>query len=157
MRLSAADAAAAGRANRDRREKLAAGAVAQPGKFRDDLVEAGIDVVGELNFRDGTQPVDAHADSRADDAAFGNRGVDDPVLAVLALEAVRAAEHAAEVADILADDDDARVAVHDDIVRGTDRFDHVHLRHQQSSSSAPGLCVASMRRRCDSSRVGGSA
>ena len=133
MCLAAANATAAGRANRNRREEFTAGAIAKSRQLADDLVEARVDVIGKLNFGDRPQAVDAHADRRADDAAFGNRCVDDPVLAILALQSVGAAEHAAEIADILAENDDVRVLVHHDVERGADGLDHVHLCHYDSS------------------------
>ena len=110
VRLAAANAAAAGRADRNGREEFAAGAVAESRQLADDLVEAGIDVVGKLDLGDRAQAVDAHADRGADDAAFGDRRVDDAMLAVLALQAVGAAEYAAEVTDVLAEHDDAGIA-----------------------------------------------
>ena len=39
------------------------------------------------------------------------------------------AEHAAEIADVLAHDDHARVALEHDVHRGVERLDHVHVRH----------------------------
>ena len=46
---------------------------------RQDLVETGVDVVGELDLCDRSQAVESHADRRSDDAAFRNRRVDDAV------------------------------------------------------------------------------
>ena len=110
VRLAAADAAAAGRADRHRRPELAGAAIAQPRELADDLVVGRIDVVGELDLGDRPQAVDAHADRRADDAALGDRRVEHAVLAVLALQAVGDAEHAAEVAHVLAEHHHVRVA-----------------------------------------------
>ena len=45
------------------------------------------------------------------------------------LQSLRAAEHAAEVADVLAEHDDPLVALHRDRVRVADRLDHRHRRH----------------------------
>src|SRR2546430_6254061 len=67
------------------------------------------DVIGELNLRHGLQAVDSHADGRRDDAAFGDRCVEHPVLTVLSLQPLGDAEHAAEVADVLAEYHHARV------------------------------------------------
>ena len=73
----------------------------------DDLVVRRIDVVGELDLGDRPQAVDRHADRGGDDAALGDRRIEHAVLAVLALQAVGDAEHAAEVADVLAHHDHA--------------------------------------------------
>ncbi len=156
VRLAAADAAAARRAHRDRREEFAAGTVAEARELADDLVETGIDVVGELDFRNRPQAVDAHADRRADDAAFGNRRVDYAVIAVLALQPVGAAKHAAEVADVFAQHDDGRVLVHHDVERRADGLDHVHLGHYfDPPPLTPSTFI--MRWRCDSRWRGTSA
>ena len=73
VRLAAANAAAAGRANGHRREELPGAAIADARQFAADLIEARINVVGELNFRDRAQAVHAHADGGGDDAALGDR------------------------------------------------------------------------------------
>ena len=56
----------------------------------------------------GTQAVERHADGGADDAALGERRVDDAVVAELVPQALRHAEDAADLADVLAEHDDAR-------------------------------------------------
>src|SRR6185369_17020722 len=61
--------------------------------------------------------------------AFGDRRIEHAVLAVLALQALGDAEHAAEVADILTHRHDARVPPHHHVHGGVERLDHVHLRH----------------------------
>ncbi len=129
MRLPAADAAAAGRADRDRRPELARGAVPEPRQLAEDLVAGGIDVVGELHLGDRAQAVDAHADRRPHDRALGDRGVEYAVLAVLALQPVGHAEDAAEVTDVLTEHDDVGIARHHDVHRGVERLDHVHPGH----------------------------
>ena len=127
--LSAVDAAAARHADDDRGEELAARAVAQPRRLRHDLVVARIDVVGELDLRDGPEAVGAHADGDADDAGFVDRRVEAARLAVFALQALGAAEDAAEIADVLAEHDDTLVLGHLAIHRVADRLDHRHARH----------------------------
>ena len=129
VRLAAADAAAAGHAHRDRRVEIPGAAIAQPRELADDLVVGRIDVVGELHLGHGPQTVHAHADRRADDAALGDRRVEHAMLAVLALQSVGAAEHAAEEAHVLAEHDDVGIAPHGDVHGGVQRLDHVHLRH----------------------------
>ena len=103
VRLPAVDAAAARHAHGHRCGELGARSVAQACGFRDQLVEARVDVVGELDLDHGTQAVGAHSHGGADDAAFGDRRVEDPRAAVLGLQPFGAAEHAAEVADVLAE------------------------------------------------------
>src|SRR5450631_4438245 len=102
MRLTAADAAAAGRANRHRREELPGAAIADTRQFTADLIEARIDVVRELNFGDRPKAVHAHADGGSNDAALGDGRIDDAMLAVLSLQPLGSPKHAAEVADVLA-------------------------------------------------------
>ena len=111
VRLAAVDAAAARHADRDRRGEVAGRAVAQPRRLGHDLVRRRVEVVGELHLDHRPQPVGGHADRRADDAAFGDRRVEHARLAVLGLQPFGAAEHAAEVADVLAVDDDVVVAL----------------------------------------------
>ena len=84
VRLAAVDAAAAGHAHDERGGELGAGAVAQPRRLGDQLVERRVDVVGELDLDDRPQPVGAHAEGGADDAALGDRGVEHAVAPYLA-------------------------------------------------------------------------
>ena len=136
MRLAAADAAAARRADGHRREEVAGAAIAQPRQFAHDLIESRIDVVGELNFRDRPQAVDGHADGGGDDAALGDRRVEHAMLAVLALQAFGGAEHAAEIADILAHEHHRGVAAEHDVHGGVQRLNHVHAGHEFEPRSA---------------------
>ena len=96
VRLAAEDAAAIGRADDHRHRPFARGAIAHPRDFADDLVVAGVDVVGELDFDDGLEAIGRHADRGADDPAFGDRRVEGAGLAELLLQAFGGAEHAAE-------------------------------------------------------------
>ena len=128
MRLPAEDAAAAGHAQRDRRREVARRAIAQPCGLGDDLVRCRIEVVGELDLRHRPQAIRAHADRDADDAAFGDRRVEHARLAVLGLQPLGAAEHAAEVADVLAEDHDVGVALEHHVHRRAQRLDHRHRR-----------------------------
>jgi hypothetical protein len=101
VRLPAVDAAAAGHADGERRGEVARRAVAQPRRLGDDLVRRRVEVVGKLDLHHRAQAVGAHAHGGADDAALGNRRVEHARLAVLGLQALGAAEHAAEVAHVL--------------------------------------------------------
>ena len=129
VRLPAADAAAARRADHDGRGEIAGAAITDARQLARDLVHGRVDVVGELDFGDGLQAVHRHADGRGDDAAFGDRRVEHAMFAVLSLQAVGDAEHAAEIAHVFAHDDHGRVARHHDVHGGVQGLDHVHLRH----------------------------
>ena len=129
MRLAAEDAAAGGHPHDERAGEVAGGPVTQSRSLRDDLVVGGIDVVGELDLDHRPQAVGGHADRRADDAAFVDRRVEAAALAEPFLQTRRAAEYAAEIADILAENDDAVVLGHLDRMRIADRLDHCHTRH----------------------------
>src|SRR5688572_12897627 len=129
MRLPAADAAAAGRAYRDRSRELPGAAVADTRKLAHDLVVARVNVVGELDLSDGTEAVHRHADRGRDDAAFRYRRVHHAALAILALQPVGHAEHAAEIADVLAEHDDRGILAELDVHGRIQGLDHVHLRH----------------------------
>src|SRR6202051_5240241 len=102
MRLTAADAASTGRPNGHRCGELSGAAIPDARQFADDLIEARIDVVRELNLGDRAQAVHAHADRGGDDAPLGDGRVDDAMLAVFALQSLRGATHAAEIAGVLA-------------------------------------------------------
>ena len=112
-------------------QKSPGAAIPQARELGEDLVARGVDVVGELHFRDRAQSVHAHADRGTDDRAFGDRRVEHAVLAVLALQPVGDAEHAAEVADVLAQHDHVRVTRQHDVHGGVERLDHVHLCHSE--------------------------
>jgi hypothetical protein len=139
--LAAEDAAAVGRADGERQAPFAGGAVAHPRRLRDDLVEGGIDIIGELDLGDRPQPVGGHADRGRDDAVLGDRRVEHAVLAIFLLEALGGAEDAAEIADILAEGDDVRVALHHHVMGAVDRLDHVHDGHLRFASSSATICA----------------
>ena len=126
---------------RDRRGEVAGRAIAQPRRLGDDLVGGRIEVVGELDLGHRAQAVGAHADGDADDAAFGDRRVEHARVAVLGLQAFGAAEHAAEVADVLAEDDDVVVALEHHVHRRAQRLDHRHR-----AARAAGCRAAPLRR-----------
>ena len=126
---AAADAAAAGRADRERRGPLAAAAISQFGQLVGDLVERRVHVVGELNLGDGTQAVEAHADRGRDDAALGERRVEHAPRTEPLLQALRRAEHAAEVAHVLAHHADVRIALEHHLESGPNRLYEVHRGH----------------------------
>ena len=149
VRLTAENAAARRHAHDHRAGELPVRAIAQPCGLRDDLVIGGIDVVGELNLDAGAEAVGRHANRRADDAEFADRRVETAAFAVFALQAERAAEDAAEIADILAEHDDVVVALHADIHRAADRLDHRDPRHRATPppAGAGGAGAAASARR----------
>jgi hypothetical protein len=85
VRLTAEDATAEWRADRHRRGELSRRAIAHARCLRHELIEAGINIVGELDFRDRAQAICRHADRRADDAALVDGCVEHAALAVLGL------------------------------------------------------------------------
>ena len=76
------------------------------------------------------------ADRGADDRRLGDRRVDDPLLAELVVQPFGDLERAAVGADVLADDEDALVALHLLGERLADRFEIGDDRHQVSPSCA---------------------
>src|SRR2546428_7569003 len=109
--MPAADSAAEGRADRHRDGELAPGSIAHLCGLRDDLVESGINEVQELDLGHGPQAIERHPDRGPDDAAFGERRIEDAV-PELVEQAFRAPEHAAAAADVLPEHDDAVVRPH---------------------------------------------
>jgi hypothetical protein len=75
----------------------------------DDQVERAADEVGELQLDDGPLALPGRADRRADEAMLRDRRVEDALVAELLPEPLRDAERAAEVADVLAEQEDALV------------------------------------------------
>src|SRR6185436_11489743 len=121
--------AAARHADDHRRRELAAATVTDASELTHDLVVRGIHVIRELDFGDRLQTIHRHADRRGDDTAFGDRRIDHPMLAELLLQPVGAAKHAAEVANVLAQYDDRRVALHQRVHRRVQGLNHVHAWH----------------------------
>ena len=90
-------------------------ALAAEGHLRDladDLVVRRVDEPVELDLDDRSVAAQRQADRRADDAGLRERRVDDPVLAEVLLQAVGDPEDAAELADVLAHEQDLRVVLH---------------------------------------------
>ena len=107
--------------------------------------------------------------------SFADRRVEAAARAVFLLQALGAAEHAAEIADVLAEHDDVVVARHRDVHRVADRLDHGLARHRSVSSvhvlpreagevparrrcvAAEGSALASCRRAAEPRRDAASA
>src|SRR3546814_2080790 len=116
-------------------------AVTDAGGFGDDLIEAGVDVVGELDLRDGAKAVGRHADGGADDAALGDGRVEDAGLAIFLLKAGGGAEDAAEITDILAHHDGVGVALHHHVVGGVRSEEHTSELQSLMRSSYAVVCL----------------
>ncbi len=65
-----------------------------------DLFAGGIGVFAELNFRHRHQASDRHADGAADNAFFGEGGIEDAALTIFGLQVEGDAVHAAARADV---------------------------------------------------------
>ncbi len=110
--LDRADAAAERDADHHRDPDLALRPVVHLGDLADDLVVRRVDEAVELDLADRPVAADREPDRGADDAGLGQRGVDDAVLAEVLLQAVGDPEDAAELADVLAHQDDLGVVLH---------------------------------------------
>ncbi len=110
--LDRADAATHGDADDDGHLDGATRARVQLGQLGDDLVERRVDEAVELDLDDGPVAAQRQADRGAHDPGLGERGVDDAVLAEVLLEVLGDAEDAAELADVLALEDDLGVVLH---------------------------------------------
>ena len=126
MGLAAEDAAAGGHANGDGRGKVSGRAVPQTGGLRNNLVVGRIHVVGELDLDARPQPVGCHTDRSANDGTLVDGCVEAPVRSESLLQALGAAEDAAEVADVLSEYDHPFVTFHGHNVCVADGFDHRH-------------------------------
>jgi len=127
--LGRVDAAAVRHADDDGAGEAAARAVALAGHVVRDLVQGGVDEAHELDFGDDFQALRGHADGHAGDHAFGERRVLHAVAAEALLQAGGGAEHAAVGADVLADQDDVRIARHLGGQRHVDGLDQCDLGH----------------------------
>ena len=110
--LDRADAAAERDPDHHRHLRAALGAVAHLRDLADDLVVRRVDEAVELDLDHRPVAAQRHADRGADDAGLRERAVDDAVLAEVLLQAVGDPEDAAELADVLAHDQDLGVVLH---------------------------------------------
>ena len=142
MVLDGADAATERDADDHRQLHRATGAVVQLAHLTDDLVEGRVDEAVELDLDDRAVAAHRETDGRTDDAGLGQRWVDD-ALAELALEAVGEAEDAAEVTDVLTDDDDLVVGHHRVVHR---RVETAGERELRRLLGANGSLLSGLRR-----------
>lgn len=137
--LDRADAARVRDADDDRHLDLAQRTGVHLRELGDDLVVGGKDEAVELDLDDRAVAAQRHTDRGADDAGLGQRGVDHPLLAEVLLEAVGDTEDAAELADVLAHDEDLGVGLHGGTQRLVDRLGNGDLLedgHGQFPSAA---------------------
>ena len=123
----AVHAAAPRRPHHQRHREVAVAPVVDAGRLRHELVEAGVDEVGELDLGDRTQPGQRQPDPDPDDRALGQRGVEHARLAELLGQVVGGAEHAAARAHVLAEDHHAVVGREELLLRPPDGVDDVAL------------------------------
>ena len=131
----AVDPAAVRRADGHRDAEAVVRAVAHPRRLGHELVERREDEVRELDLGDRAKAVHRRADRGADDHRLGQRRVDDAIVAELGPQAVRGEEDAALLPDVLAEQDDRRVAPHLLGHRVADGLDERLERHPRRPAS----------------------
>src|SRR3990172_3178222 len=102
----------------------------------DDGVERAGDEVCELELDDGPLAHPGRADGGSDEALVRDRHVHDALVAELLPEPIRDAESAAEVADVLTEEEDALVVAESIRERGPDRLEVRDLAHENRLTSA---------------------
>ena len=133
--LDGADTAAVGDADHHRQADASPGPVAVFRDVADHLVEGRVGEAVKLHLYHRAQPVDRHADGRADDPRLRDRGVEAAVDAHLRLQTVTDPEDTAQLADVLAVDHHGVVLAHRVAQRGVECSRHREL-HQEVSSAA---------------------
>ena len=129
------DPAATWGADHHRHAEVAVRAVPDPGGLAHDLVERGMDEVGELNLGYRQEPVQRHPDRHADDPGLGERRVEHPLFAELIHPAGADPEHPAAGADVLTEQHDPVVVGHLVVQGVADRGDDVLLGHDPSKNT----------------------
>ncbi len=107
---AAMNPSAGGRANYDGNRSVPA--VAALGGEIDDLIEAATDEIGELHLSHRAQSHESSADRSAYNGRFGDRRIDHPLFAKFFQKAGRYLERAAVDANIFADQEHVRIALH---------------------------------------------
>ena len=129
VRLPAVDATATRHAHRHWRRELGPRPVPQSGRFREQLIQTRVHVVGDLDLGNGPQPVCPHADRHTDDAALGDRCIEHAMAAVLLLQTFCAAKDAPEVPDVLAENNHVVITIQHHVQRRSQRDVHGHRGH----------------------------
>ena len=124
--VTAANAAAVRGADHHRAGVFAAGAVPHLRGFADDLVEARVDEVEELDLGDRAHAVEGHADAGAENATLAERRVEAAGFAELFVQAHGGAKDPALLADVFAEHDHAVVVLHLGAHRIVDGLEHRH-------------------------------
>src|SRR5437763_3440147 len=127
MKWATVDIPAARSANYERRWGIPA--VVRFRDHVDNLVEGAADEIHELEFRDRPQASQRRAEGSADDGGLGNRCVNDPFRPEAVDEAVGNLEGTAVDADIFAEAEDSRIALHFFPDTLADGFEISKLRH----------------------------
>src|SRR3546814_5718579 len=115
------------------------------GRFGDQLVRRGIDIVGELDLDDRALAISAHAHGDGDDSALRDGSVEDTLNTMLPLQALGCAKHATEKPHVLAKYDHLGILLERNMHRVIDRLDHRHLSHgsdprsEEHTSELPSL------------------
>jgi hypothetical protein len=129
----AANAPARGAADDERQRE--AGAPVRLRGDRDDRIERAADEVGELQLDDGPLALPGGADRGADETLLRDRCIEDAVVAELLPQALRDAEGAAEMADVLAEQENALVLAQRIAKRRLDRLQVCDLAGYACASS----------------------
>ena len=129
MCLTAKNTAAGRHAYNHRTGKLTVGPVPQTRGFLGDLIVGGKNVISELDLDAGLHTLSRHANGQANDGAFIDRRVKHTFLAILALQTCGAAKNAAEISDVLTENNDAWIALQGYIHRAAQGFNHTHSGH----------------------------
>ena len=144
MRLPAENATTKGRTHRHGTDKVIGGTIAHARSLTDQLVKAGVDVIGKLDLGHRTKTIGRHANANADDSTFADWRIKNAGFTMLFLKPRSRAEHAAEIADVFPHDDNFGVFRKHHVECAIDSLNHVHrfgrrLRHQRASHSGPNL------------------
>src|SRR5262249_19615426 len=123
-------AAAPRRPNDQGHAEVAVGAIVDLGRLAHELVEGGVDEVGELDLGDGPEVGEGQADGDGNDGALGQRRSDHALIAELGVQPGGGAEYPAPGTDVLTQQ-------HDPVVGGH----QVVLGRPHGVDDAPGLAL----------------
>src|SRR5690606_1659143 len=127
--LGRVDTAAVRYAQHDGAAHASTGAMAQAAHVIDDLIDRGIQKAHELNFRDRPHALRRHTDAHAGDHVLRERRVLHAFAAEPLEQALGRAKHAAALAYIFAEHDDAFIVGELPRLRHRNRLDHGDFRH----------------------------